>query len=187
MAKTTNNKPASTPPASTTESKAAEPAEVMDPATEALLAKLAAAEKRADDAEAALKAEAAEGAGLKVRHGEVPYAGELGGYEFKIGPADKEKYPHLPTVTQHAVDEAELKRWYTLTYEHPAGSGKRVDPISVRLLVECKDSKRGQLLKFKHRLAGIRQKLNSGAALSDSDNLLLEQNEAEILNYSTEE
>lgn len=172
-------------------SKAAGPAvssetEVIDPNTEALLAKLAAAEKRAEEAEKRLAEDEIESAGLRVKRGEIPYAGESGGYKFEVGPVNVDKFPHLKRLTVNAIDETEAVRWYCLTQEHPPNSGKRVDPVAVRMHCECKDRKRVDLIQHKNRLAGIRKKLESGAALSPDDSAILAKHEPEILGYSLE-
>lgn len=99
---------------------------------------------------------------------------------FRIGPFDKEKHPHLPVVEMKACDESEMIRWYCATTHDPPKSGKQVDPVKVRLKVECLDKGRADLIWRKQHLSNIRSKLASGSPLTGKEQDMLDANEDEI-------
>jgi hypothetical protein len=165
------------------EQQAAAEAKVKD-----LLAKLEAAEKRATALQEENEAlQTGTSSGLKVRKDQgKPYSGESGGWLFKIEPLDKEKYPHLPTLTERACDESEMIRWYSGYHEDPPKSGKRVDIVKVKLKVTCVDKGRISLINHVKRLANIRQKLDAGIGISQADEAILAKHESEILGVEQE-
>lgn len=144
---------------------------------------LEAAERRAEEAEErALEAERKSERGLDVRTGTKAFAGPDGGYKFRVGPKDKDKYPGLATVEFNAVDSTEAIRWYCESFAWPVSSRKQVDPIKIMLQVDCLESERlKKVVIHKQRCAGIRARLESGAALTEAETKFLEENEAEIL------
>lgn len=155
----------------------------------ALIEKLAAAEARAQQLEIEKQElqeqAAAQLSNRRLRAEAAPFAPPGGSYRFRCGPAAPEKYPHLKIWEGMACDESEVKRWYAANFEEVPGSGKQIDPMSVKLAVECVDPKRAQVLVLQKRLAALRQKVNMGSALSRSDQELLERFEADVFQYST--
>lgn len=147
-----------------------------------LMAKLEAKERELAKAEQQLADSIAnETSGLRVRTEERgPYRGENGGWLFRIAPFDKEKFPHLQAVEMKACDEAEMIRWYCATHQDPPKSGKQVDPVKVRLKVECLDKGRADLIWKKQHLSNIRAKLASGSPLAEKEQVMLDANEDEI-------
>lgn len=152
-----------------------------------LLARLEAAEKRV----AKLQEEndllhGDNSSGLRLSNSAKPYAGEAGGYKFQIGPLDSVKYPHLRTVTENAVDESEMIRWYAATNEHPPGSKRRLDILKIKLRVICIDARREKLIAHRKRIAAIRAKIDAGSALNDRDEETLLITDEEMLNSDSQ-
>lgn len=147
-----------------------------------LMAKLEAKERDLAKAEQQLAETIAnETSGLRVRTEERgPYRGENGGWMFRIAPFDKEKFPHLAPVEMKACDESEMIRWYCATHQDPPKSGKQVDPVKVRLKVECLDKGRASLIWQKQQLSNIRAKLASGSPLTEKEQKMLDANEDEV-------
>lgn len=144
--------------------------------------RVAEAEERARAAEEA--AEAAKGGGLKTNAKSEAYVGPSGGYRFRVGPKFPSEWQGLETVEVQAVDGSEAKRWYCESYAWPPGSRKQVDPVKIVIDVVCLETKKMlALIAFKQRCAGIRSRLESGAALTESEVRFLEQHEAEIRQY----
>lgn len=147
-----------------------------------LMAKLEAKERDLAKAEQQLAESIAnETSGLRVRTEERgPYRGDSGGWLFRIEPFDKEKFPHLKPVEIKACDESELIRWYCATHQDPPKSGKQVDPVKVRLKVECLDKGRQDLIWRKQYLSNIRAKLAAGSPLTQKEQSILDANENEV-------
>lgn len=148
-----------------------------------LEAKLAAAEKLLKEKQEELDRLASAEAGMRVVPDNKAFKGDEGGYKFQVGPRYPDKFPHLKTTEVYAVDESEAKRWYCVAHQHPASSGRQVDPLRVPIDVKCLDERRNEVLRHKKRVAAIRGKINSGLTLSPDDKKTLEQYEKEILGY----
>ena len=156
-------------------------APVTDPAVAALVAKLAAAEARIAAFEQERKDDELATTGAKIRAGEIPLNIPGGSYLFRVGPMlDKDK-ARLPTVEEVAVDESEIKRWYCLSHDDPPGSKKPVDPLKVKLQVECIDPARRASINLQKKLSAIRAKLENGHSLTEDEQKFADQHEAEVL------
>lgn len=141
-------------------------------------AKLEIAEERARAAEASAER------GLKTKNDSQAYAGPNGGYLFRVGPRNPSQFPGLEAKEIRAVDASEALRWYCESSAWPVGSRKQVDPVKIAMQVDCLESKKMLgIIKFKQKCAGIRSRLESGAALTQSEVEFLEANEAEIYRY----
>lgn len=183
MAKTNEGAPSKAPEVAASGTVASQGVQ-SDPQYADILAKLAAAEAKIREQDEELAAKAQEAAAMKVRPDEAPFAGE-NAYRFSVGPLHAAKYPQLQTHVVEACDESEAIRWYCMTQQHPAGSGKRVDPVKVQLVATCLDKRRAENIMLAKRIAAVRRKLESGSALSKEDNEILDKYEGKVLGYDS--
>ena len=82
------------------------------------------------------------------------------------------------------VDEAEAKRFYINTRSWPLNSGIALDPIAVKITVECIDDRRKKEIVIQRQIAIIRAKLEKGQSLTPAEAKVLEGNEARVYNFA---
>lgn len=133
--------------------------------------------------EKALAAAEAE-SGRRVSNSDKPLRGEHGGWKFKVGPEKPQDFPGLEPLIDNFVDEAEAKRFYINTRSWPLNSGIALDPISVKIAVECVDDRRKKEIVLQRQIAIIRAKLEKGQSLTTAEQQILSGNEARVYNFN---
>lgn len=171
------NDPRSIPPTSVPDKNAGKSGGLESP-----LDKLAAAEARIKELEARVADAENSNAtsGLKINPQDRPFCGDSGGWKFRVGPRQSEKYPGLPIREMAACDESEIKRWYCASHDWPVGSRRALDPVAIDIVVECIDERRARFVFHKAKLSKIRSKLEQGQQLTEDEYKLLNEHESEI-------
>ena len=122
--------------------------------------------------------------GRRVSNSDKPLRGEHGGWKFKVGPEKPSDFPGLEPLIDNFVDEAEAKRFYINTRSWPLNSGIALDPIAVKITVECIDDRRKKEIVIQRQIAIIRAKLEKGQSLTPAEAKVLEGNEARVYNFA---
>ena len=152
---------------------------------------LEARDRHIEDLEAEAQAIRDQG-GLKFNAADIAFEGPHGD-EFLVTPhLNREDqannvFKHLKPKKVKAVDESEAIRWYLQSHESSEGSGKPLDPVRVRVTATAVGDARRKRVQLKRQLVNLRNKLESGNMLSDREQELLNEYEADIYGYDKEE